>query len=211
MTNPLIQVSLDSIDFYATLQLTEQIAAHVDIFEVGTPCLKHNGIQIVQALRRRFPNHKVLVDLKTMDAGEYEASPFYAVGADICTVLGLAGAATIEGVVKAARAHGAEVQVDLLNVPDATAAAKLAAELGAHIVGVQSVANSLPAFADLKAIADLGFDIRISAAGNINATTAQQAVESGASIVVAESALFDSHAPTEAASKLRDSLTLALV
>lgn len=70
MTTPLIQMALDSLDFDATLALAEQVAPHVDIFEIGTPCIKHNGVQIVQTLRDRFPNHLILVDLKTMDTGE---------------------------------------------------------------------------------------------------------------------------------------------
>ena len=97
MTQPLIQMALDSLDFGATQTLAEQVAPHVDIFEIGTPCIKHNGIRILEALRCRFPNHRILVDLKTMDAGEYEAAPFYAAGADICTVLGASGSATITG------------------------------------------------------------------------------------------------------------------
>ncbi|MDT8407788.1 MAG: orotidine 5'-phosphate decarboxylase / HUMPS family protein, partial [Methylococcales bacterium] len=117
MATPLIQMALDSLDFDATLALAEQVAASVDIFEIGTPCIKHNGIGLLQELRARYPEHLILVDLKTMDAGEYEASPFYAAGADICTVLGVSGLATIGGVIKAARAHNAEVQVDLINVP----------------------------------------------------------------------------------------------
>ena len=71
MTTPLIQMALDSLDFDATLALAEQVAPHVDIFEVGTPCIKFNGVKIVKALKERFPDHKILVDLKTMDDGEY--------------------------------------------------------------------------------------------------------------------------------------------
>ena len=48
-------------------------------------------LNLVRELRSRFPDKLILVDLKTMDAGEYEATPFYAAGADICTVLGVSG------------------------------------------------------------------------------------------------------------------------
>ena len=118
MAKPLIQMALDSLDFDQTVGLATQVAPYVDIFEIGTPCIKHNGVSLVRELKSRFPDKLVLVDLKTMDAGEYEATPFYAAGADICTVLGVSGIATIAGVIKAANAHGAEAQVDLINVPD---------------------------------------------------------------------------------------------
>ncbi|MBS3963911.1 MAG: orotidine 5'-phosphate decarboxylase, partial [Methylomonas sp.] len=80
MARPLIQMALDSLDFDQTVALADQVAPYVDIFEIGTPCIKYNGINLVKALRQRFPNQLLLVDLKTMDAGEYEAGAFYAAG-----------------------------------------------------------------------------------------------------------------------------------
>jgi len=58
-----------------------------------------------------------------------EATPFYAAGADICTVLGVSGMATIAGVIKAANAYHAEAQIDLINVPDKLECAKEAAKI----------------------------------------------------------------------------------
>lgn len=215
MTTPQIQMALDSLDFDATIALAEQVASHVDIFEIGTPCIKHNGVKIVQALRERFPDHRILVDLKTMDAGEYEATPFYSAGADICTVLGVSGAATIAGVVKAAQAHNAEVQVDLINVPDKVACAKESAALGAHIVGVHTGLDAQAAgqtpFSDLRDIAELGLNVRISVAGGIKASTAPQVVESGAAIVVAGAAIYGAESPADAAREIRESVTVATV
>jgi 3-keto-L-gulonate-6-phosphate decarboxylase len=80
MATPLIQLALDSLDFEQTMNLAEKTAPYIDIFEIGTPCIKHNGIDLVKALRAKFPDKLLLVDLKTMDAGEYEAAPFYAAG-----------------------------------------------------------------------------------------------------------------------------------
>src|SRR5690554_5516641 len=91
MARPLLQLALDSLDVDQTLKLAGQTAPYVDIFEIGTPCIKHNDIGLVTELKKRFPNKLILVDLKTMDAGEYEATPFFAAGADICTVLGVSG------------------------------------------------------------------------------------------------------------------------
>lgn len=208
MTSPLIQMALDSLGFDATLALAEQVAPFVDIFEVGTPCIKFNGLKIVEALRVRFPEHKILVDLKTMDAGEYEAAPFYAAGADICTVLGVSGTATIAGVVKAANAHNAEVQVDLINVPDKTACAKESAAAGAHIVGVHTGLDAQAAgqtpFRDLQEIAELNLDVKVSVAGGIKPSTVRQVVDSGASIVVVGAAIYGSENPAAAAREIRE-------
>ena len=208
MATPLIQMALDSLDFDATVALADEVAPYVDIFEIGTPCIKHNGVKLVEELRARFPNHLLLVDLKTMDAGEYESAPFYAAGADICTVLGVSGIATISGVIKAAKAHNAEVQVDLINVPDKDACAREAVAAGAHIVGVHTgldaqAAGATP-FGDLQDIADLDLGVRISVAGGIKQSTVQQVVEAGASIIVVGAAIYGAPSPAESASEIRD-------
>jgi len=208
MARPLIQLALDSLDFDQTISLAEQTAPYVDIFEIGTPCIKHNGVELVKALRSKFPNKLILVDLKTMDAGEYEATPFYAAGADICTVLGVSGLPTIAGVIKAAKAHNAEAQIDLINVPDKLACAKAAAELGAHIIGVHTGLDAQAAgqtpFADLQAIASLGLQVRLSVAGGIKQSTARQVVEAGANIIVVGAAIYGAASPADAARIIRD-------
>jgi len=208
MAKPLIQLALDSLDFDQTLQLAEKTAAYVDIFEIGTPCIKHNGIELVKALRNRFPEKLILVDLKTMDAGEYEAKPFYAAGADICTVLGVSGSATMAGVIKAANEYHAEAQIDLINVPNKLECAKEAAQLGAHIIGVHTGLDAQAAgqtpFADLQDIAALGLNVRVSVAGGIKANTIKQVADSGADIIVVGAAIYGAPCPTEAARNLRD-------
>jgi 3-hexulose-6-phosphate synthase len=206
MARPLIQLALDSLDVDQTLNLASQTAPYVDIFEIGTPCIKHNGISLLKEMRKRFPSKLILVDLKTMDAGEYEATPFYAAGADICTVLGVSGIATIAGVVKAANKHNAEVQVDLINVPDKLLCARESARIGAHIIGVHTGLDAQAAgqtpFADLQAVAKLGLPVRLSVAGGIKASTVQQVVRSGANIVVVGAAIYGAPSPADAAREI---------
>ncbi|MEI6067007.1 MAG: 3-hexulose-6-phosphate synthase [Methylococcaceae bacterium] len=208
MAKALIQMALDSLDFDATVGLATLVAPYVDIFEIGTPCIKHNGINLVRELRERFPDKLLLVDLKTMDAGEYEATPFYAAGADIVTVLGVSGLATCQGVIKAANAHGAEAQIDLINVEDKVACAKATAEAGAQIMGIHTGLDAQAAghtpFADLNDIAALGLPVRISVAGGIKASTVQDVVRAGASIVVVGAAIYGAASPADAAREIRE-------
>ncbi|MEN8259122.1 MAG: 3-hexulose-6-phosphate synthase [Pseudomonadota bacterium] len=208
MARPLIQLALDTLDVDQTLKLASLAAPYVDIFEMGTPCIKHNGVALVKEMRRKFPYKLLLVDLKTMDAGEYEATPFYAAGADICTVLGVSGAATIAGVIKAANAHNAEVQVDLINVPDKVRCARESAELGAQIVGVHTGLDAQAAgqtpFADLQSVTRLGLDVRVSVAGGIKQATVQQVAKAGADIVVVGAAIYGAPSPADAAREIRE-------
>lgn len=207
MAKALIQLAIDSLDVKASLGLAQAAAPYVDIFEIGTPCIKHNGLGLLKELRRLYPQKLILVDLKTMDAGEYEATPFYAAGADICTVLGVSGSATIAGVIKAANAHNAEVQVDLINVPDKVACARESARLGAQIIGVHTGLDAQAAgqtpFADLSAVARLNLGMRISVAGGIKQSTVQSVVKAGATIVVVGAAIYGATSPAEAAKEIR--------
>jgi 3-hexulose-6-phosphate synthase len=207
MAKALIQMALDSLDFDATMALAEQVAPYVDILEIGTPCIKYNGLELVTALKAKFPNKLLLVDLKTMDAGEYESTPFYEAGGDICTVLGVSGKATIGGVIQAAIANNAEAQVDLINVKDKAAVATAAAANGAQIIGVHTGLDAQAAgqtpFADLSLIASLNLGVRISVAGGINKDTIQKTVQAGATIVVVGAAIYGAESPAASAKELR--------
>ena len=200
------QMALDSLDFDATVALATKVAPHVDILEIGTPCIKHNGIELLKALRAKFPNNKILVDLKTMDAGFYEAEPFYKAGADICTVLGTADIGTIKGVIDVANKYGKMAQVDLINVTDKKARTLEVAKLGAHIIGVhtgldQQAAGQTP-FADLEMVTSLNTGAKISVAGGVKAATVRQVVDAGADIVVAGAAIYGAADPAASAAEI---------
>jgi 3-hexulose-6-phosphate synthase len=200
------QMALDSLDFDATVALATKVAPHVDILEIGTPCIKHNGIELLKTLRAKFPNNKILVDLKTMDAGFYEAEPFYKAGADICTVLGTADIGTIKGVIDVANKYGKMAQVDLINVADKKARTLEVAKLGAHIIGVhtgldQQAAGQTP-FSDLAMVTGLNTGAKVSVAGGVKATTAAQVVEAGADIVVAGAAIYGAADPAASAAEI---------
>lgn len=200
------QMALDSLDFDATVALAAKVAPHVDILEIGTPCIKHNGIKLLETLRAKFPNNKILVDLKTMDAGYYEAEPFYKAGADICTVLGTADIGTIKGVIDVANKYGKMAQVDLINVKDKKARTLEVAKLGAHIIGVhtgldQQAAGQTP-FSDLSMVTSLNTGAKVSVAGGVKANTAAQVVEAGADIVVAGAAIYGAADPAASAAEI---------
>lgn len=183
-----IQLALDQLDIDQAIEVASSTYDYIDIFEIGTPCLKCNGIEAIKRILTVAGDKPVLADLKTMDAGYYEAEPFYQAGASICTVLGAATTKTIEGVIAAARQYGGRVQVDLINTSNKSFLATQLVELGVDIIGIHTGIDSQQSgetpYEDLRAIQSLGLGCTLSVAGGIGAEHVRSAADLGAEIIV---------------------------
>ena len=88
---PVLQVALDLMQLNRSIVIAhEAVDGGADWIEAGTPLIKSEGAEAVRALRREFPNRKIIADTKTMDVGSFEVEIMAKAGADIVTVLGLA-------------------------------------------------------------------------------------------------------------------------
>lgn len=214
-TRPAIQLAIDSMSFNECLRIVDQCIEHVDIIEIGTPSIKFNGAALLEKVISLSAGKPVLVDLKTMDAGAYEADPFYQIGAEICTVLGTASIKTIQGVIGAAKKHNKKSQVDLINVTDMSSVAKAASDAGIDIIGIHTgidaQGNGSTPFQDLKEITSLNLGKKISVAGGINLETVAMAKELGADIVVIGGAITGSDNPGAMAASIHRSLEATLL
>ena len=144
MTNDLtdvhsnLQLALDSLDIPGAIRLVTKLADLIDIIEIGTPMIIQEGMRAVSEVKRAFASKQVLADLKIADAGEREALIAFDAGADIVTVLALAGDATVAGTVAAAKKTGRKVMADLLQVADPAARSMQLVRLGVHAIGVHT-------------------------------------------------------------------------
>lgn len=119
ITRPLVQISLDLTNNTEALRTaTTAVEAGADWIEVGTPLILAEGLHAVRALRQEFPDHPLVVDLKTMDGGYLEAEMMGDAGADSVIVMGRAHDATIDAVVRAGERFGMLVMGDDLGAPD---------------------------------------------------------------------------------------------
>ena len=119
LTYPIVQISLDVTSLDEALE-TGAIAvdAGIDWLEAGTPLILAEGLRAVEGLRKRFPNHPIVADLKTMDGGYLEAEMMAKAGANLVVVMGRAHEATIRRVVDAGRDFGVKVMGDNLGAAD---------------------------------------------------------------------------------------------
>jgi len=201
-----LQVAMDVLTTDDALALAGKVAAHVDIIELGTPLIKAAGLSAITAIKAAHPDKIVFADLKTMDAGELEADIAFSAGADLVTVLGVAGDSTIVGAVKAAEKHGKGVVVDLIGVADKSARAREVIALGATFVemhaGLDEQAEEGFTFQTLLTDGtESGVDFSVAGGVNVSSIAAVQAA--GAAVAVAGSAIYSATDPGAAAAELR--------
>jgi 3-hexulose-6-phosphate synthase/6-phospho-3-hexuloisomerase len=207
LKEPVLQVALDFVDIERALKAAEEaVAGGADWIEAGTPLIKSEGLNAVRALRQRFPNHVIIADMKTMDAGRAEVESAAKAGANIIDVLGAASDATVKECVEAADNYGAEIIVDLIEVGDPVDRARSAEAAGADYIAVHTAIDVQmrggDPFERLKVVAN-SVDIPVAVAGGINSETVSRAVESGADIIIVGGAIIKSKDARAAAEEIK--------
>src|SRR3954471_1743197 len=119
LTYPIVQISLDVTSLDEALDTAAiAVEAGIDWLEAGTPLILAEGLRAVEGLRKRFPDHPIVADLKTMDGGYLEAEMMAKAGADFVVVMGRAHEATIRRVVDAGHDFGIKVMGDNMVAAD---------------------------------------------------------------------------------------------
>lgn len=209
-----LQVAIDLLTTEDALALAAKVAPYVDIIELGTPLIKNMGSAVITAMKKAHPDKLVFADLKTADAGELEADIAFKAGADLVTVMGAAGNATIIGAVKAAKAHGKGVVVDTIGYPDRVKRAQEVIELGVEFVELHAGLDeqwtpgySIQVLIDEAARAG----VPVSIAGGVNLSNITAVIEAGAQVAVAGAAIYNAEDPASAAKALREAIDSVLV
>lgn len=209
-----LQVAIDLLTTEDALALAAKVAPYVDIIELGTPLIKNMGSTVITAMKNEHPDKLVFADLKTADAGELEADIAFKAGADLVTVMGAAGNATIIGAVKAAKAHGKGVVVDTIGYPDRVRRAQEVIALGVDFVELHAGLDeqwtegySIQVLIDEAARAG----VPVSIAGGVNLGNITAVIEAGAQVAVAGAAIYGAEDPAVAAKALRESIDAVLV
>ena len=204
-----LQFAMDTLTTESALDLAAKAAPYVDILELGTPLIKSEGLAAITAVKAAHPDKTVFADLKTMDAGELEADIAFTAGADLVTVLGVAGDSTIAGAVAAATKHGKGVVVDLIGVSDKAARAREVVALGAVFVemhaGLDEQAEDGYSLDALLA-AGKAAEVPFSVAGGVSADSVEAVQQAGADVAVAGSAIYSASDVAAAAAAIRSAI-----
>jgi len=216
---PIVQISLDLTDIKEAIE-TARIAveAGVDWLEAGTPLILAEGLHGVRELRREFPDHPIIADLKTMDGGYLEAKMMAKAGATHVVVMARAHAETIKCVVKAGRDFGVKVMGDNMVCEDKAAASKWMEDLGVdyivHHTGFDErngvfadTGKRLSPLDDLKAVVE-AVSVPVQAVGGLSIEEAISMPKHGAPLVVIGAPLaIDAHEFSVASNDLKSILS----
>ncbi len=209
---PILQLALDVVDLHRALEIAqESVDGGVDWLEVGTPLIKSEGMNAIRALRKRFPDHTIVADMKTLDVGGFEVEIASKAGANIICIMGMADDPTITEAVKAANKYGSKIMVDMLNVPNKPERARQAQGFGVeyictHVSIDAQMVNKNP-LGDIKEISK-AVDIPLAAAGGLNSETAVKAVKAGADIIIVGGAINKAPKVEIATKEIKESIIM---
>lgn len=203
---PKVQVALDLTKIEKAIKIgTEAVKGGVDWIEAGTPLIKSEGVKAIKKLEEKFPEKKIIADMKTIDTGELETSLAAEAGADIISVLGHSDDKTIKEAVKASKKYDTKIISDLITVKEPYESVERLEKLGVDYIGIhtgidQQKTGKSP-MKELKPVLEKA-NVPIAIAGGLNAENSASAIKEGASIVIVGSAITQAKNPTKQAEKV---------
>ena len=190
---PYLQVALDLTDIDKALSVVSQLpdSDHL-ILEAGTPLIKRYGIDVVSRLRENKPGIFIVADLKTLDTGNLEVRMTADASADAVVISGLAPVSTIEKSIKEAKKTGIYSAIDMLNVKDPIFVLK-SLSMNPDVVEIHRAIDNESSEKErwdlIEKIKKEFSGILVGVAGGIRPENCQEALESGADILIAGRAI----------------------
>ncbi|MCS7107893.1 MAG: orotidine 5'-phosphate decarboxylase / HUMPS family protein [Sulfolobales archaeon] len=203
---PLIQIAMDFLSIDDAVRLIRKLnGLEVDIFEVGTPLIKSEGIKAVKTVKWLVSDSVVLADMKTADTGGLETRLAAENGADAVSVLASTNDEVISSALKEAKALDVDVVVDTIGRLSVPGVVGELVPLGVKIINIhlaidvqlssgKTVADVIGVIKDVK---NLYSDLIISASGGVKPQHIRDLVNGGVDIIVMGSAVTKAGDPAE--------------
>lgn len=177
---PRIQLTLNSMKLEDAIRIAELANRDIDWLEVGNTLLKGEGLSAVKRLKERFPEKRVLVDMRVVDSGvEIEAASKS--GADIVILTDNGNDKILAELVEVARLNGIEIMAELEDIGSIKDRYKSLEDVGVNYLFI-----NLSSAGDIRRIKNISEKIRIPIAVSVGADTetASEAVDFGAEIII---------------------------
>ncbi|WP_221568334.1 3-hexulose-6-phosphate synthase [Alkalihalobacillus sp. TS-13] len=199
-----LQLALDRLTKDECFRIVEETKESIDIIEVGTGVIKEYGMAIVREMRNRYPDHVILADMKTCDAGRHEALQVFEAGADIATVMAFSAGQTITDTLRIAHETEKQIMIDLLEVHEKEKVAALE-KLGVRLVSLHIGKDKQTEGAFDTELFSLikEFDFEVAVAGGVNLDSLPSILQERPDIIIAGSAITGSEQPKETAVNMK--------
>ncbi|MFX1275109.1 MAG: orotidine 5'-phosphate decarboxylase / HUMPS family protein [Promethearchaeota archaeon] len=214
--NPYLQIALDLVNTHRALQIAEEaIKGGVDWIEAGTPLIKSEGMNVLRALHKKFPDIILVADMKTADGGSVEIEMAAKSGAKIVLMLGGSDNASVTEAVEAAQKYGVMLGCDTIDIPQDRLVQR-ALELEA--LGVDMICSHVGVDQQVIYGGEKTLDVArilkeklqpttwLAIAGGINSETAARAKEIGVDVIIVGGSLYKSQNPEETAKKIKEAI-----
>lgn len=206
---PQLQLALD-LAIADSFTVLEAVHEYIDVIEVGTPLVYQEGMQVVRTLRTAYPKHKLVADLKIMDAGALEADIAFEAGADVVTVLALASDETVQGAIKSAKAKAKSVMVDMIQVPNLLDRAESLVSLGVEHLCVHTAydlqAMVATPYQALRVLRERFTSTHLGIAGGVSLSNLDAIIPFKPNSIIVGSAISKAENPTEIAKAMHEKL-----
>ena len=207
----LLQLEIDMLDISKAINVLEKTRDFVDIIEIGSTLIKCEGINLLRILRSKFEDIPILVDIRTIDEGEYDTKPFFENGASYLTVLGESDNKTIEGAIKVANQYKGKIVVDLMAVKDKVARIAELKTLGADLFYIHNAFdhNDAPKsyIAEFKDVANHFPDLKLFVSGSTNAKDIQDILSLSPDVIVIGNDITNASDPRGMAKSVKEIVT----
>jgi len=162
------------------IRTAELASSDIDWLEVGNTLLKGEGLSAVKRLKERFPEKRILVDMRVVDSvQEIEAASKS--GADVVILTDNGDDKILAELVEVARLNGIEIMTELADIGSIKDRYKSLEDVGVNYLFI-----NLSSAGEIRGIKNISEKIRIPIAVSVgaNTETASEAVDFGAEIII---------------------------
>lgn len=204
-----LQVAIDRVPLDRAVDIAHSLDGKVDIIELGTSIVKDYGLEALKQMDFHLKKSELLIDLKTIDEGEYEFKKGFETSADILTVMGSSSNGTLNQTYQIAQDVKKDIFVDLMEINDDRLNSMQ--ELPNAIFGLHHSKDSVESFDAVDTIKQFNDQhpqiSRLAVAGGIDIDQAKKIADQGiADIIIVGGKISGTSDPVSAAQKFMEAI-----
>lgn len=204
-----LQVAIDRVPLDRAVDIAHSLDGKVDIIELGTSIVKDYGLEALKQMDFHLEKSELLIDLKTIDEGEYEFKKGFETSADILTVMGSSSNGTLNQTYQITQDVKKDIFVDLMEINDDRLNSM--PELPNAIFGLHHSKDSVESFDAVDTIKQFNDQhpqiSRLAVAGGIDIDQAKKIADQGiADIIIVGGKISGTSDPVSAAQKFMEAI-----